>query len=470
MSVKLPRSLHIFLVSNLIRTALFLCILLFFSAANTFAYEAGYYGFQTPGQLPANPNSIVMRATQVDVPAGAVFSLHLMKGSQLVSSSRTVFTSAYKNLSLFTGTAIATFRPLGTSEAPGDNFPGAKLYVGTADLSAIAASPDSYTLFWELSEGFLAPKDRLLATAAAAFSFVDLKLNSIAAAMRQSDQKPGSVLFYHRYVSGFSRQGNNTTLHLTNTSPVDSAKVRVFFISNSDCQAYEQAVCLAPNQSTSFLMSEIDPGVSGYCIAFACDAEGKPTQFNWLIGNAQLRQTSSLTNQLYDTSLAANAVTKHSTGSVAVNNNKGEMIFDDKDYDRLPAQLAADNVPNQTTTGAGANATILNIYRPTGDLSGATVNPRIDFLAFSNAANSATSSQTIGCYGDLRLTNLRFSTALNTLIPAGRTGWLKVGANDGGALFGAQFNSGSYTSGTSLRPLTYANDYRILVPIKTPGC
>lgn len=470
MSAKLPLSLHIFRVVNLFRLALLLITLNSIAVSNSFAYEAGYYGFQTPGQLPGNPTSIVMRATQVDVPAGAVFSLHLMRGSQLVSTSRTVFTSAYKNLSLFTGTAIATFRPLGTNEAPGDNFPGAKLFVGTADLNAIAANPDSYTLFWELSEGFLAPKDRLLATAAAAFAFVDLKLNSIAASMRQSDQKPGSVLFYHRYTSGFSRQGHNTTLNLTNTSPVDSAKVRVFFISTSDCQTYEQAVCLAPNQSTNFLMSDVDPGVTGYCIAFACDADGKPTQFNWLIGNAQLRQTSPLTNQLYDTSLAAIAIAKQTTGSVAVNNNKGEMIFDDKDYDRLPAQLAADNIPNQITTGSSANATILNVYRPTGDLSGTTVNPRIDFLAFNSTANSATGNQTIGCYGDIRLANLRLSTPLNTLITAGRTGWLKISANDAGALLGAQFNSGSYASGSSLRPLTYANEYRILVPIKVPGC
>ncbi len=470
MSAKVLRSLHTFRVSNLLRSAFLLLILTFIFVPNTWAYEAGYYGFQTPGQLPREPTSIVMRATQVDVPAGAIFSLHLMKGSQLVSTSRTVFTSAYKNLSLFTGTAIATFRPLGTIGAPGDNFPGAKLYLGTADLSAVAASPDSYSLFWELSEGFLAPKDKLLATEISAFSFVDLKLNSIAAAMRQSDQKPGSVLFYHRYASGFARQGNNTTLNLTNTSPTDSAKVRVFFVSTSDCQAYEQFVCLAPNQSTNFLMSEIDPGITGYCIAFACDADGKPTQFNWLIGNAQLRQTSPLMNQVYDTSLAATAIAKHSTGSVAVNNDKGEMIFNDKDYDRLPAQLAADNVPNQIATGASANATILNVYRPTGDLSGATVNPRVDFLAFNNAANSATGSQTIGCYGDLRLANLRLTTPLTTLIAAGRTGWLKISATDNGALLGAQFNSGSYVSGTSLRPLTYANEYRILVPIKVPGC
>ncbi len=435
------------------------------------AHEAGYYGFQTPSQLPVNPSSLVLRASQIEVPANTIFSLHLLKGPQVVATSRTVFTAAYKNLSIFTGVAVATFRPTGSNDSPGENFPGATLYTGTADLNDVATNPQNYSFFYELSDGYLAPKDKILATADASFSFVDLKLNSIAAASRQSDQKPGSVLFYHRYLSSLtSLNGNNTTISITNTSPVDSARVRMFFINIADCSSFEQGVCLASGQTLSFSMRDFDPLSTGYCMAFACDAEGRPAQFNWLIGNAQIRQTSPANNQFYDASLSAIALAKRSTGSVAVSNNKAELAFDDVTYDRLPGQLAADNVPSQAGAGSNANATMLMLYRPIPDLSGGSINPRVDFMAYNNAVSTAVASQVIGCYGELRLSSLRFNPQLNTLISLGKTGWIKIFANDNGPLLGAQFNSGSYTSGTTLRALTYASDYRISVPIRVPGC
>ena len=435
------------------------------------AYEAGYYSFQSPSQLPGSMDSLVMRATQVDVPAGANFTLRLMKGNQLVSTSRTVFSSAYSNYFVFAGAGVASFRPVGTNEVPGANFPGAVLYPGEANLSDIAQNPSAYSLFWELSDGYIAPTDKMLATAAASFSFVDLSLLSVSAASRQSDQKPGSLLFFHKYTSNlYSPLGINTNINLTNTSISDSVKVRLFFVGAADCTPFDIAICLGPLQSASFSMRDYDPQNNGYCIAFACDATGAPTQFNWLTGNAQIRQVNSLTSQAFDAQINAVAITKLANGSVPTTAGVAEMVFDDTMYDRLPSQLSVDQVQSQAGIGSNANATSLSVYRPLPDLTGGSINPKLTLTATNSNGISTSGSQLIGCYSDIRLGSLRFNPQLSTVLPAGKSGWVRVSADDGGAILGAQFTAGQYSSGSSLRALFFANQYRIKVPVRVPGC
>ena len=217
-------------------------------------------------------------------------------------------------------------------------------------------------------------------------------------------------------------------------------------------------------------MSEFDPTVTGYCIAVACDATGAPTQFNWLIGHLQIRQPSPVNSQPFDTSLSALAVAKRTPGALAVNQNKAEMAFDDEIYDRLPNQLAADNVPSQAGTSGNVAATRLTVLRPIADLAGGGGNPSVTFTAYNEAGQSATASQPLGCFGDLRLSAVRFNPALTTLLPTGRSGWVRIAANDSGPLLGAQFTSGRYVSGAALRAISYATDYRISIPIRVPGC
>ncbi|HEX4950124.1 MAG TPA: hypothetical protein VFZ34_25890, partial [Blastocatellia bacterium] len=280
------------------------------------AESAGYYVLQPDTTLGGSPSSLLMQSSFIDVPAGAELSVHLMRGHQIVATSRLEFTNAYKSASVFP-TQIVSFLAMGSATVPGEPVVGAKLYSGIIDLTPVAAAPSQYQFLWSLSDGIIAtPGQAIITGGTQTVSFV--ALNTIpTAATRQSDQKPGSVLFYQKYLSAIgTSSGNNTTISITNTSPTASSRVRMFFVSAADCKPFEQAVCLAPQQTTTFLMSDFDPGTTGYCIAVACDAAGNPTQFNWLIGNAQLRQTSPANSQFYDATLSAIAVGKRSVGSL----------------------------------------------------------------------------------------------------------------------------------------------------------
>jgi hypothetical protein len=434
------------------------------------AQNVSYYVLQPMTVLGGAPTSLLMQSSFIDVPAGAELSVHLVKGHQTIATSRLEFTAAYKSSSVFPS-QIVSFLSSGSSTVPGEPVAGAKLYSGITDLSPLAATPTQYQFLWSLTQGIIAaPGQAIITGGSQTVNFVTLK-GLVAAASRQSDQKPGSVLFYHRYLSTIGNpNGNNTTISLTNTSPTQSTKVRMFFISAADCSSFEQAVCLTPQQTTTFRMSDFDPGTTGYVVAVACDNQGNPTQFNWLIGNAQLRQTSPLTNQFYDATLSALAVAKRDAGSVAATNNVAEMAFNDTMYDSLPMQLAADNVPSQGTSAANGNATVLSLYRPVSNLAGGASSAPLLFALNNNTGQSSTGSQTIGCYADLRLTSLRWSIALATILPLGKTGWIRLSTSDSGVLLGAQFNSGQYASGANLRAVTYAPDFRITIPIRAPGC
>lgn len=442
---------------------LFLCV---FHKTFVRAESSNYLALNQSTPLSGSPGSILLRSTYLDVPAGAELAVHLLKGQQIVATSTLKFTASYKSPSIFViPPSLASFRNTGTAPDEGSPISGANLVGGVADLVQVAANPNQYQFLWTLSEGVIAPPINAVVTGGAQpVSFIDLK--SISAAARQSDQKPGSVLFYQRYTSTVgSTAGVNTTLSLTNTSPTSSARVRMFFVAISDCKPFELAVCLSPQQTVSYLMSEFDPAITGYMIAVACDAQGNPTQFNWLIGNAQIRQSSPLTGQFSDASLSAIAVSKRTAGSLPATNNAAEMAFDDAMYDSLPAQLAADNVPSQSI-----NATVVSFYRPVSNLAGATSSTPVNLNINTSTGQSVTAAQTVGCYADIRLSVLRTNPTITTLLSAGRTGWIRISANDNGPLIGAQFNSGQYSSGSSLRAITFAPDYRISIPIKAPGC
>ncbi len=434
------------------------------------AQSVSYYVLQPMTVLGGSPTSLLMQSSFIDVPAGAELSVHMVKGHQIVSTSRLEFTEPYRSSSVFP-TQIVSFLSSGSSTVPGEPVAGARLYSGITDLVPIAAAPNQYQFIWSLTQGTVAaPGQAIITGGSQTVNFVTLK-GLVAAASRQSDQKPGSVLFYHRYLSTIGNpNGNNTTISLTNTSPTLSAKVRMFFISAADCSSFERAVCLTPQQTTTFRMSDFDPGTTGYVVAVACDAQGNPTQFNWLIGNAQLRQTSPLTNQFYDATLSALAVAKRDLGSVTATNNVAEMAFNDTMYDSLPTQLAADNMPSQGTSAANGNATILSLYRPVSNLAGGATSAPLTFTVNNNTGQSTTGSQTIGCYADLRLTSLRLTPTLATILSLGKTGWIRLSTSDNGVLLGAQFNSGQYASGANLRAVTFAPDFRISIPTKLPGC
>src|SRR6185436_13679900 len=107
-----------------------------------------------------------------------------------------------------------------------------------------------------------------------------------------SDQKAGSVLIYIIYTSSSDPIRQNTRLSLTNTDPARPIAVHLFFVDGSTCSVADANICLTANQTSSFLASDLDPGTTGYIVAVAVDANGCPTNFNFLIGDEYVKFAS----------------------------------------------------------------------------------------------------------------------------------------------------------------------------------
>ena len=190
----LPR-IHSSVISRLLTAILTLLVLMSSGSAES----TSYFILNPATALGGSPTSLLMQSSYMDVPAGAVLSMHLMKDHQIVSTSRLEFTTAYKSASVFP-TQIVSFLASGSATVPGEPITGAKLYSGILDLTPIAASPKQYQFLWSLSDGVIAtPGQAIITGGTQTVSFVDLR-GMVSAASRQSDQKPGSVLFYHRYL------------------------------------------------------------------------------------------------------------------------------------------------------------------------------------------------------------------------------------------------------------------------------
>src|SRR6185436_5759238 len=83
-----------------------------------------------------------------------------------------------------------------------------------------------------------------------------------------SDYRPGSVLFYPKYTSNPSTpQQGDTQINITNTNPTLDVSIHMFAVDGSSCSVADFFISLTPNQTASFLMSDLDPSVTGYLVA-----------------------------------------------------------------------------------------------------------------------------------------------------------------------------------------------------------
>ncbi len=272
-----------------------------------------------------------------------------------------------------------------------------------------------------------------------------------------SDMKPGSVLFYNKYTSNpVSPQMGDTQVNITNTNQSKDASLHLFLVDGSTCSVADSFIGLTPNQTASFLLSDFDPGVTGYIVAVAVD-DG-PTQFNFLIGDEYIRE-----NDGRQANLAAVSIAKRSSGSVKPDENGSATLdFNGTDYEQLPASVAVSNFNSQVT-----DLTELNIYTPSANLIiGATLTTSSIFtLIYDDAERVLSTTTRIVCYGTIKLSSLRVAGgSLNTIIPAGRTGWIRL--NGGGRpLLGATIQRGPvFMGGHNLHALTLLPTYSITVP------
>ena len=291
-----------------------------------------------------------------------------------------------------------------------------------------------------------------------------------------SGQKPGSVLFFNVYTSSTSNpNAQNTRINITNTDPQRAARVHLFFVDGSSCSVADAYICLTANQTTTFLASDLDPGTTGYLMAVAVDENGCPINFNALVGDEYVKFASG-----HAANLAAQSFAGLPGGRPACDETSSTAVlrFDGVSYNRAPAVVALDNIPSR----ADGNDTLLIVNRLGGNLGiGAATLTAIFGLFYDDAERGVSFGFTpASCQFRSSITNNfpRITPRFEQFIPAGRSGWLKLSQQDGGAILGAAINfnpnagtsAGAFSQGHNLHVLTLTESVSITIPVFPPSC
>lgn len=293
-----------------------------------------------------------------------------------------------------------------------------------------------------------------------------------------SGQKAGSVLVYNLFSSsGSAPNAQNTRINLTNTHATLPVAVHLFFVESSSCSVADSFICLSQNQTASFLAADFDPGTTGYIIAVASDpVTGCPINFNHLIGDEFIKLTSG-----HAANLPAESIAAIPGGLPACNDNSvtAQLNFNGISYNRLPRVLADSNIPSRLD----GNDTLLVINRVGGNLAtGAATIGTLFGLVYDDAESGYSFSLSGGCQlrGSFGATGFpRTVPPVSTIIPAGRTGWLKLyHQTEDIALLGAAINfnasagaqTGAFSQGHNLHKLRLSAAATLTIPVFPPRC
>jgi hypothetical protein len=294
-----------------------------------------------------------------------------------------------------------------------------------------------------------------------------------------SDQKAGSVLIFNYYGShAYYREIEDTQIHITNTNLQNSASMSIFFIDPASGNVDNAYICLAANETGSFLMSDVDPGAKGYIIAVSVDSTGRPNQFNYFIGSESIKMASGHMAALDAETISALAPPPP-TG--IQNNIAATLKFDGEHYDKVSSALALDHVP---AIGDG-NKTLVIVNQIGGSLLNGSLPDNLTSLTgtvydrATNAyfwqvgnINSCQFRKVIGNDFPQTMPNM------SGLITPGVYGWMKFwphGANKGvtGAVLylntSTQPNVFRFIGGRNLHHLALTTD-ELTIPVISPVC
>lgn len=304
--------------------------------------------------------------------------------------------------------------------------------------------------------------------------------NAYPAASELSDQKVGSVLIYNLYISGAASPATqNTRFSIVNTSTASFAYVHLFFVSSGGAVA-DSFICLTQVQTASFLASDVDPGTQGYLVAVAVDGvTGCPTGFNFLSGDAYIKQSAG-----FEASLPAEAFAAQFSGVMPGCNPlipSATLFFDNSSsgYNRAPRMLAVEKLRSP----ADGNLTQIVINRVGGNLmTGVSTIGTLAGVLYDDLANPVSFAIFSGpqLFGTLSDTfPAPTSPVFSAVIPAGRTGWMKFSNQtaDVGVLgavlnfnSSSGLNAGAFTGGHNMRKLTLSNSNNFIIPVFPPSC
>ena len=283
------------------------------------------------------------------------------------------------------------------------------------------------------------------------------------------------MLFYPVYTSNASSpEESDTRISITNAAQQQSINVHLFFIDGASCNVADNYICLTENQTATFLASEFDPGTTGFLIAIATNNSGCPTSFNALMGDVYVKFSSG-----HKANLAADAVMALNIPPVCDETSfMAQLNFNGVNYARLGRVLALSNFPDR----ASGNDTMLILNRIGGNLSiaSATLGP-----IFGIAYNDVESPFSFNfnpnrCQFVNTISNNfpRTAPRIEQIIPAGRSGWIRLWTTDDAAIFGSMINfnpnsevdPGAFSQGHNLHKLTTTAIGSLTIPLIPPPC
>ena len=281
-----------------------------------------------------------------------------------------------------------------------------------------------------------------------------------------SDQKAGSVLVYPYYTSN-SQTKADTRVTLSNLG-LANVGVHVFFLRGSDCQQSDQYICLTKGASISFKASEQDPETTGYIVAVAVDAMGRPISWNHLIGNAFVN-----TGEVVDTYGAEALAALSPAGTLTSGNavNTARLMFDSLNYDRAADQFGVEiQSPNDATGQTIVHASL------SGNIATATV----DSIAQSGTGLLIRGDEKQGSFvrfiggncqsiNAINATTPRVPTGLGVFLSRGSLGTLTYATNVAsvGLLLTPKNNA---WSGIRTLHKTRTKDSTLTIPVFMPAC
>jgi hypothetical protein len=282
-------------------------------------------------------------------------------------------------------------------------------------------------------------------------------------------QFSGSVLLYNLYHSAVGGRGEESRIALTNTHPTSSVSVQLFFLDGGTGSVAQQGLRLSPNQTFQMLAGEVDPGVTGSLLAVAVDGSGHPRRFNHLIGEVAVRFEGGAAAHLGALGIPALA------GGLLPNQMDATTVtlrFDGRMYAPLGRALAISGL----AAPADGQRAWLVVNRLGGDLGGGA--PRLAGALFGllyddreMGVSFQFPSGTAQLRGLLGNHFPRTTPRFDLLIPAGRSGWMRLVSADGGGISGLLLTDhpGGFRQGHNLHVLTWTHSVVYEMPIVPLG-
>ena len=289
-----------------------------------------------------------------------------------------------------------------------------------------------------------------------------------------SDQKAGSVLVYNLYTSSSVTPDQDSRISTTNTHVNFAAFVHVFLIQGSTCSVADRFICFTAQQTSYFLASDLDPGITGYIVMVAVDGvNGCPTNFNYLVGDVFVKLSNGLHGNLGAEAIAAVAAT---LSLCDANSTVAALLFNGALYNRVPRVLAVDNFP--AINDGYTSVVVVNRIGGSLQTNAGSIGTIFGVL-YNDAENGLSFALSGGCQRFFGITDsdIRTTPRPSVHVPANSSGWMKFWSTSDIGIMGAVITGhpaqasarNAFTGARNLHKLRLTTD-AFTMPIFPPTC